>query len=129
MTIRQEILNQLREQAAAGTWTAQASQIPGVPTFRWTREEITPDWALEGANPDWTGDKYDRHVFLTLISQRGPWIMRVCPCPWVRCQDTQPPLWLVDAIVKDPELAFDIARQLQMRQARRGGRFGDGVRR
>jgi hypothetical protein len=125
-------LTQLQELVEAGTWVKQASQIPGVPTFRWTSEEVTPDYAREGYKslpPQWPGETYDRHIFLTLVSQGGSWIMRVCSCPWVRASDSTPPLWLVGAILADPELAFDTARQIEMRHARRGGRSGDGVRR
>lgn len=125
MTLRQRILAQLKELVAAGTWTAQASQIPGVPTFRWTREEVTPAYAREGYGnlpPQWPGETYDRHIFLTLVSQSGPIVMRVCSCPWVRAQDTTPPLWLVGAILADPELAFDTARQIEMRKARKGAK-------
>lgn len=120
MTLRQTILKQLTELVEAGTWRAQASQIPGVPTFRWTREETTPAYAREGYGslpPQWSGETYDRHIFLTFVGKSI--IMRVCTCPWVRAQDTTPPLWLVGAILADPELAFDTARQIEMRAARR----------
>ena len=132
MTLRETIRKQLGELVEAGTWVAQPSRIPGVPTFRWTREEVTPAYAREGYGslpPQWPGETYDRHIFLTFVSQNGPIVMRVCSCPWVRAQDSTPPLWLVGAILADPELAFDTARQLEMRHARRGGRSGDGVRR
>jgi hypothetical protein len=129
MTLRQVITKQLQELTEAGTWVKQPSQIPGVPTFRWTREEVTPSWARQGSRPSWPGETYDRHIFLTLVSRSGPVVMRVCACPWVRAQDSTPPLWLVGAILADPELAFDTARQTEMRHARRGGRSGDGVRR
>jgi hypothetical protein len=124
MTLRQTILKQLQELVEAGTWIAQASQIPGVPTFRWTSEKVTPDYARQGYKslpPQWPGETYDRHIFLTMVSRSGPIVMRVCSCPWVRAQDTTPPLWLVGAILADPELAFDTARQLQMKQRRRTG--------
>lgn len=120
MTLRQTIAKQLLELAEAGTWIKQASQIPGVPTFRWTREEVTPAYAREGYGslpPQWPGETYDRHIFLTLVGSSI--VMRVCSCPWVRAQDTAPPLWLVGAILADPELAFDTARQIEMKTARR----------
>lgn len=120
MTLRQTILKQLTELVEAGTWRAQASKIPGVPTFRWTREEVTPAYAREGYGslpPQWPGETYDRHIFLTFVGEST--IMRVCTCPWVRAQDTTPPLWLVGAILADPELAFDTARQIEMKRDRK----------
>lgn len=120
MTLRQSIVQRLQELVDAGTWIKQPSQIPGVPSFRWTREEVTPAWAREGARPNWPGEVYDRHIFLTFVGSTI--VMRVCVCPWVRAQDSNPPLWLVAAILADPELAFDTARQIEMRAARKAGR-------
>lgn len=120
MKKRQLILSKLKDAMLAGTWHAQASQIPGVPTFRWTQELDTPAWDREGANPSWPGEKYDRHVFLTLVSMDGPWIMRVASCPWVRASDSTPPLWLVEKIIEEPELAFDTQRILDLKHERRG---------
>lgn len=122
MKLRDRIIQQLWELVEAEQWVAQANRIPGVATFRWTREEVTPAYAREGSRPYWSSETYDRHVFLTPVSRNGPIVMRVCSCPWVRAQDSTPPLWLVGAIIADPELAFSTERILEMKAARKGGR-------
>lgn len=122
MTIRERLAALVKQNVADGTWEVVAAQ-PMV-SCRWTKEEVTPDWAREGSNPSWPGETYSRMVFLTFIGQgaNGSIVMRVCAAPWVRCQDSQPPLWLVEEVLKDPELAFDITRILAMRMSRRAGR-------
>jgi hypothetical protein len=129
MTIRNAraaIAAEVTKLLEAGTWQA----VPvhqGLLTIRWTKTSPTPAYAREGKGAPYPFEDYDQHVFLTFIGQKI--VMRTCPCPWVRCSDTQPPLWLVLAILQDVELAFDTQRQLDMRHERRGGRSGDGVRR
>lgn len=119
------VLARMKELAAQGTWTGVPSNY-GL-TIRWTRTQPTPE-SIKSAKPcPWPGDDYDRHVFLTLVGQ--VLIMGVRPCPWVRGTDSPVPYWLAEAVMEDPELAFDTERRLAMKHARRGGRGGDGVRR
>jgi hypothetical protein len=66
-------------------------------------------------------------VFVTLVA--GKFIVSRAPAPWVNRSESDAPLWLVEAILSDPDLGLDTQRQLDLKHARRGGRSGDGVRR
>lgn len=122
MTVRNAraaIAAKVTELLEAGTWQA----VPvhqGLLTIRWTKTSPTPEYAREGRGAPYPFEDYDQHVFLTFIGQRT--VMRTCPCPWVRCSDTQPPLWLVLAILEDVELAFDTTRILALKAARKASR-------
>lgn len=117
MSKRQQVIDRAIELAGQGVWTARSRD--GMPTVSWTRTQPTPAWAREGSLPSYPFEEYDRHVFLTFVGSSV--VMRVCAAPWVRCQDTTPPLWLVQAVLEDPELAFDTKRVLAMRAARKAG--------
>ena len=102
-------------------WTAIETRVGA--TVRRTWQEATPQWARR----DWPEESYHAHVFLTLVA--GTFILGRAAAPWVGRQDTNIPLYLVEAILEDPELGLDAQRQMDLRHARRGGRSGDGVRR
>lgn len=122
---RARILARMNELAGGGSWTVVPSNYGAV--IRWTRSQPVPEFIRSGTHSPYPFEDYDRHVFLTLVGQ--VLIMQVCPAPWVRCTDRPIPLWLAQAVMDDPELAFDTQRQLDLKHARRGGRGGDGVRR
>lgn len=119
------VLARMKELAAQGTWTGVPSNY-GL-TIRWTRTQPTPEFIKSGTYSPYPFEEYDRHVFLTLVGQVV--IMKVSSCPWMRGTDGPVPYWLAEAVMEDPELAFDTERRLAMKHARRGGRGGDGVRR
>jgi hypothetical protein len=118
MSKLQKIMDRAIMLAGQGIWTAQSRN--GMPTVRWTRTQPTPQYAREGAQAMYPSEDYDRHVFLTFVGSTV--VMRVCAAPWVRCSDSSPPLWLVEAVLEDPELAFRSDRINAMRLSRRAGR-------
>jgi hypothetical protein len=117
MSKREQIIKRAIELAGQGVWTALNRD--GMPTVRWTRTQFTPDWVREGAGAPYPFEDYDRHVFLTFVGSTV--VMRVASAPWVRASDSAPPLWLVEAILEDPELAFSTERILAMKAARKAG--------
>ena len=123
-TLKDRVVRRMTELAGSpeSPWTAIETNVGA--TIRRTWQEATPDWARPHY---WPEESYQAHVFLTLVA--GTFILGRAASPWTGRQDSNVPLWLVEAILEDPELGLDSERQMAMRHARRGGRSGDGVRR
>lgn len=125
MRLKDKIIHRMVELAGSedSPWTALPTQHGGA-TIRWTKTRPTPDYARSterGAwNALWDQDTYDSHVFITLVG--GKFILGVASCPWVGRSDQDAPLWLVEAILEDPELAHDDTRRWAMRDARKAAR-------
>lgn len=126
MRLRDKITQRMTELAAdqASPWEPVPSRMVGRTIRRtWTRE--TSETYLE--LKVWSQPTYPAHVFLTLVA--GKFILGTAPAPWVGRRDQEIPLWLVEAILDEPELALDSHRQNEMRLRRgQSGRSADGVR-
>ena len=98
--------------------------------MRFTATEQTPDYARSCERGAWAAlwdqDTYDTHVFVTLVA--GKVVLGTSAAPWVARQDRDIPFWLAEKIMTDPALAHDGPRQRELKQARRAGMRGDGVR-
>jgi hypothetical protein len=92
-------------------WTAIETRVGATVRRTWTNE--TPEWARR----DWSEPTYHAHVFLTLVA--GTFLLGRAPAPWVGRTDSNVPLYLVEAILEDPELGLDTQRQLELRAARK----------
>lgn len=124
MRLKDKIVRRMIELAGdeASEWTAIGTGVGA--TIRWTKTQETPAYAREKrpgqAWAMWEGETYDSHVFITLVA--GKFILGVAGAPWVGRQDSDAPLWLVEAILEDPELAHDDTRRWAMRDARKAAR-------
>lgn len=125
MKLRDKIVKRMVELAGdeASAWTAIESRYGATLRRTWTCQTGRSVRELKV----WSEPTYQAHVFLTLVA--GKFILGTAPAPWVGRRDQEIPLWLVEAILDEPELALDSHRQLDLRHARRGGRSGDGVKR
>jgi hypothetical protein len=102
-----------RDEASA--WTGLGSMVGA--TLRFTETVLTPDYHRGDGFGRWPEETYDRHVFMTLVA--GKVILGVATAPWMGRNDREVPLWLAEAILEDPALGFDNARQWQLKAARR----------
>jgi len=102
----------------ASPWTALGSMIGA--TLRFTETVPTPDYHRGDGFGRWPGETYDRHVFVTMVA--GKVILGVAVAPWMGRNDQEIPLWLTEAILADPSLAFDDARRWQLKAERRAPR-------
>jgi len=118
---QERILATMRELVDQGSWAKVPT--PYGFTIRYTITRQTPEAVLcsqeeHARNPfgRWPEPEYQAMVFVTLTL--GGVVMRVAPAPWVGARDTEIPFWLAEAVLADPELAFDTERQRAMRSAR-----------
>ena len=101
--------------ALAGQADSGWEPVPGPYglTIRHTAEHETPEYHRRS----WDQDTYSSHVFVTL-THRGV-IIGSSAAPWMRRDDRDAAYWLAEAVLEDRELAFDTARQLAMKAARK----------
>lgn len=124
MRLKDRIIRRMVELAGdpENGWTALGTQYGA--TVRYTQTHETPEYARTKRPGKqfvmWEGETYESHVFLTLVS--GTFIMGTSAAPWVGRTDREVPLWLVEAVLEDPELAHNTARQLKMRAERKAAR-------
>jgi hypothetical protein len=120
MRLKDTIIHRMVELAGdpASGWTALGGQIGA--TVRYTKTRQTPDYMRGTGFGRWDQGTYDTHVFLTLVA--GKFILGVASAPWVGRSDSDVPLWLVQAILEDPDLAHDDIRRNAMRNARKAAR-------
>lgn len=100
-------------------WVPVPGQVGS--TMRFTKTERTPDYARSSERGAWHAlwdqDTYDMHVFVTLVA--GKVLMRVSTAPWVSARDQSIPFWLAEAVLADPELAWDSPRQWRLKAERK----------
>lgn len=123
MKLRDKVLARMIElaQDQASGWERIPSRVGGV-TVRWTWTHETPEWAR--THCDWREPTYHALTFLTQVG--GSFIMGTSAGPWVGRNDQTVPLWLVEAILEDPDLSQDDLRMFEMKAARKAGRSGAG---
>lgn len=110
---QREVLEAMIAGVKAGTWTDVSRPMIGI-TVMHKVTEPTPDYVTRDM---WPGQTYDRLVHLTFVGSKV--LLRVSPAQWVASSESAVPYWLALAILADPELGHDSARQLEMRRARR----------
>lgn len=122
MRLKDKLVRRMVELAADETsgWTALGS-LTGA-TLRWTETVPTPEYHRGDGFGRWPEETYDRHVFITLVA--GKFILGAATAPWMGRSDSDIPLWLAEAILEDPALGLDSARQWQLKAARRDARAG-----
>jgi hypothetical protein len=120
MRLKDKLARRMVELAVdqASPWTALGSMVGA--TIRFTETVPTPDYHRGTGFGRWDQDTYDRQVFLTLVA--GKFILGVATAPWMGRSDSDIPLWLAEAILEDPALGFDSARQWQLKAERRAPR-------
>lgn len=113
-TRKERIFARMVELSTGEAW----AHVPGAVgyTVRRTQEHPTPAHARTGW-AGWNEDTYSSHVFVTLVA--GKFILGTSAAPWMGRQDQDCPLWLVELILEDPELAHDTTRKLELRAQRK----------